>query len=166
MSSDNATDIESAAHPRPPPLPPAAPRRRRTLLIGALVALIVLIPLLAGGLWLGVNTARGRLVTIQRANAGPYPWSNATRKTAPSAQYAVFAQQNNPVDPAFRSYYTRENGKELLGAALTPAYPTELGWTQIFANGALVAPMQRERLRDGDASAQRAQRQHAAHGEI
>ncbi len=142
MSSDNATDIESAATPPPPPpLPPAAPRRKRTLLIGALVALVVLLPLLAGGLWLGVNTARERLVTIQRANAGPYPWSNATRKTAPSAQYAVFAQQNNPVDPAFRSYYTRENGKELLGSALTPAYPTELGWTQIFANGALVAPM-------------------------
>jgi hypothetical protein len=30
----------------------------------------------------------------------------------------------------------------LLGNALTPAYLTNLGWTQIFANGALIAPTQ------------------------
>ncbi len=40
------------------------------------------------------------------------------------------------------SYYTRVNGAALLGNALTPAYLTQLGWTQIFANGALVAPTQ------------------------
>src|SRR6185312_13539783 len=146
MSSDNATDTESTAPvPSIPPIPPilpAAPRRRWTLLLVALVALVALAPVLVGGIWLYTRVVSGSLVTINRANAGPYSWSNATRKTAPSAQYAVFAQQNNPVDPAFRSYYTRENGKELLGAALTPAYQTELGWTQIFANGALVAPMQ------------------------
>lgn len=141
MSSDNATPIESAATP-PPPLPAAAPRRKHTLLIGALVALVVLIPLLAGGVWLGVNTARGKLLVIHRATPGAFPWSNDTRTTAPAAQYAVFAQQNNPVDPAFRSYYARANGPVLLGNALTPAYLTQIGWTQIFANGALVAPTQ------------------------
>lgn len=149
MSSDNLTESEPAIAPPPPPslpAPPAAPatrKRGRKTLISALIALVALVPVLAGGLWLHANTASRKLVVIQRATpGGAFPWSNDVRTTAPSAQYAVFAQQNNPVDPAFQAYYTRENGTVLLGNALTPAYLTQLGWVQVFANGALIAPTQ------------------------
>jgi hypothetical protein len=111
------------------------------LLIGALVVVALLVPALAGGVWWHVNNVPATLVVIHRTpQGGEFPWSNATRTTAPMPQYAAFAQDNNPVDPAFQAYYTRVNGATLLGNALTPAYLTQLGWTQIFANGALVAP--------------------------
>ncbi|MGE5333737.1 MAG: serine hydrolase [Nitrososphaerota archaeon] len=117
--------------------------RKRTLLLSALVALVVLMPVLAGGIWVRVHAPPNKLVVVHRATpGGSFPWSSATRTTAPSAQYAVFAQQHNPVDPAFQAYYARENGQVLLGNALTPAYPTQLGWLQIFANGALILPLQ------------------------
>src|SRR6185312_10939585 len=100
-------------------------------------------PALAGGVLWRVKNVPSSLVVVHRTpQGGAFPWSNVTRTTAPSPQYAVFAQQNNPIDPSFQAYYARVNGAVLLGAALTPAYLTELGWTQIFANGALVAPTQ------------------------
>lgn len=150
MSSDNVTQTDSVAAsvpaPEPSAPPPAAARPRHTrrkVLLGALVALAVLMPVLAGGLWVRVHSAPSKLVVIHRATpGGSFPWSNDARTTAPSAQYAVFAQQNNPVDPAFQAYYTRVHGATLLGNALTPAYLTQLGWLQIFANGALIAPAQ------------------------
>lgn len=139
MSSDYATQTDPAVTPAA--TPPTAPRRRRLLLIGALVALLV--PVLAGGFWLHANTTAKKLVVIHRTTpGGSFPWSNVTRTTAPNTQYAIFAQQNNPVDPAFQAYYTRVNGAVLLGNALTPAYLTRLGWVQIYANGALAAPIQ------------------------
>lgn len=164
MSSDNAThadtepvEIPPATPPPTPSTPPpvqasapipapmvspsAAPRRTRKLLLGGLVTLALLVPLLAGGIVLGANMASKNLVTINRATpGGSFTWSNSTRTTAPSPQYAIFAQQNNPVDPAFQAYYTRTHGAALLGNALTPAYSTHLGWIQIFTNGALIVP--------------------------
>lgn len=157
MSSDNVNETEAVEAPPPAPLlppapvkpevpevpaaaPAAAPRRRRVVLFVALVAL-VLLPVIAGGFWLRVHTTPGKLVVIHRATPdGTFPWSNEVRTTAPSPQYAIFAQQNNPVDPAFQVYYTRVNGAVLLGNALTPAYLTQIGWVQMFGNGALVAP--------------------------
>jgi Beta-lactamase enzyme family len=141
MLSDNATQTDPAAIFSPPP--PEVHERGRRLLISSLVAVLLLAPVLVGSLWWHANAAPDRLVVIHRAAPGAaFPWSNVTRTTAPSAQYAVFAKQNNPVDPAFQTYYTRVNGAVLLGNALTPAYLTRLGWMQIFANGALVAPTQ------------------------
>jgi beta-lactamase family protein len=139
MSSDYATQTDPAVTPTA--TPPTEPRHRRLLLIGALVALLV--PVLAGGFWLHANTTAKQLVVIHRTTpGGSFPWSNVTRTTAPDSQYAIFAQQNNPIDPAFQAYYTRVNGAVLLGNALTPAYLTRLGWVQIYANGALAAPTQ------------------------
>lgn len=141
MSSDYATQTDSAVTPPPASPTPPASRRRRLLRIGALVALLV--PLLAGSFWLHANTMANKLVVIHRTTpGGSFPWSNVTRTTAPDSQYAVFAQQDNPIDPAFQAYYTRVNGAVLLGKALTPAYLTRLGWVQIYANGALAAPTQ------------------------
>ena len=123
---------------------PKPQHRLRALLFGALIV-VILAPLLAGGIWLRVHTAPGGSSgpsATHGAARGSFPWSNATRTTAPTSQYAIFAQQNNPVDPAFKAYYGRVNGPTLLGPALTPAYPTHLGWLQIFANGALIAPTQ------------------------
>lgn len=148
MSSDNMTETEPVVPP--PPLRTTPGRRRRRLLIGSLVALVILVPVLGGGFWLATHTSFRNIVAPHRATpAGPFPWSNATRTTAPSAQYAVFAQQNNPVDPAFQAYYTRVHGTTLLGNALTPAYPTNIGWTQLFTNGALVVPAASTQTRTG-----------------
>ncbi|HET9981470.1 MAG TPA: serine hydrolase [Ktedonobacterales bacterium] len=112
----------------------------RALILVALVVVAVVPLLLAGGSWLRANMTHSGQTNQHGGTGGAFPWSNSTRTTTPTAQYAVFAQQNNPVDPAFQSYYTRVNGAVLLGPALTPAYPTHLGWLQMFANGALVAP--------------------------
>lgn len=145
MSSDNATQADQAtpeAILTPPPTP-ETPRNRRTLFISVLVIVALLVPALAGGVVWRVKNVPSSLVVVQRtAQGGAFPWSNATRTTAPSQQYAIFAQQNNPIDPAFQAYYARVNGAALLGNALTPAYLTQLGWTQVFTNGALVAPTQ------------------------
>ncbi|HEY1387310.1 MAG TPA: serine hydrolase [Ktedonobacterales bacterium] len=151
MSSDNATQADQdeqsdQAAPEAiltPPPAPETPRNRRTLLISALVIVALLASALAGGVLWRVKNVPSALVVVHRTpQGGAFPWSNVTRTTAPSPQYAVFAQQNNPVDPAFQAYYARVNGAVLLGNALTPAYLTQIGWTQIFANGALVAPTQ------------------------
>jgi hypothetical protein len=161
MSSDNATDNATQADQTdqagqvgqanqaapeailtPPPVP-ETPRSRRTLLISVLVIVALLVPALAGGVLWRVKNVPSSLVVVNRTpQGGAFAWSNVTRTTAPSPQYAIFAQQNNPVDPAFQAYYARVNGAVLLGAALTPAYLTQIGWTQVFANGALVAPTQ------------------------
>src|SRR6185312_14078031 len=148
MSSENATQADQADQADPgailtPPPSPETPRNRRTVLISVVVIVALLVPALAGGvLWRVKNVPSSLVVAHRTPQGGAFPWSNVTRTTAPSPQYAVFAQQNNSVDPAFQAYYARVNGAVLLGAALTPAYLTELGWTQIFANGALVAPTQ------------------------
>jgi hypothetical protein len=108
--------------------------------VSGLVALALLISLVAGGVWLRGNASPGNQAHQGGASGGAFPWSSATQTTAPAAQYAAFARQNNPIDPAFKAYYARVNGPVLLGAALTPAYSTRLGWLQIFANGALILP--------------------------
>lgn len=154
MSSNNVASTEpvDSAPPvspvSPPPIPPTkAPATRRQfwqrVLLGALIALLLLTSVIGGSVWLHLQPVPKKLVEIHRATPGGNdPWANDTRETAPSAQYAIFAQQRNPVDPAFQAYYTREHGSILLGNALTPAYLTNLGLTQIFANGALVVPTQ------------------------
>src|SRR6185437_5338935 len=148
MSSDNATQADHADQADPeailtPPSAPETPRNRRTVLISVLVIVALLVPALAGGVLWRVKNVPSALVVVHRTpKGGAFPWSNVTRTTAPSSQYTVFAGQNNPIDPAFQAYYARVNGAVLLGNALTPAYLTQLGWTQIFANGALVAPTQ------------------------
>ncbi len=146
MSSDNATQptrLQADPEAILTPPPPETPGNRRTVFISAIVIVALLVSALAGGVWWRVKNVPATLVVVHRTpQSGAFPWSNVTRTTAPSPQYAVFAQQNNPVDPAFQAYYTRVNGAALLGEALTPAYLTQLGWTQIFANGALVAPTQ------------------------
>ena len=148
MSSENATQADQDDQAAPeailtPPPSPETPRNRRTVLISVLVIVALLVPALAGGVLWRVKNVPSSLVVVHRTpQGGAFPWSNVTRTTAPSPQYAIFAGQNNPIDPAFQAYYARVNGAVLLGNALTPAYLTELGWTQIFANGALVAPTQ------------------------
>src|SRR6185437_6294130 len=148
MSSDNATQADHADQADPeailtPPSAPETPRNRRAVLVSVLVIVALLVPALAGGvLWRVKNVPSSLVVAHRTPQGGAFSWSNVTRTTAPSPQYVVFAQQNNPIDPAFQAYYARVNGAILLGNALTPAYLTQLGWTQVFTNGALVAPTQ------------------------
>jgi hypothetical protein len=108
MSSDNATQADQAgqadqAAPEAiltPPPAPETPRDRRTVLISVLVIVALLVPALAGGVLWRVKNVPSSLVIVHRTpQGGAFPWSNVTRTTAPSPQYAVFAQQNNPVDP-------------------------------------------------------------------
>ncbi len=129
-----------------PPLAPSRPEPRRGLRLVAIIAMLLLLPVVIAGTLLQLQSSQrtGTAPTAQPTVArttGPFQWQSDTLKTAPDPQFAVFATQKNPVDPAFQQYYARHNGATLLGNALTPGYTTDGGWIQIFANGALLKPI-------------------------
>src|SRR5678809_1293937 len=100
MSSENATQADQDDQAAPeailtPPPSPETPRNRRTVLISVLVIVALLVPALAGGVLWRVKNVPSSLVVVHRTpQGGAFPWSNVTRTTAPSPQYAIFAQQN------------------------------------------------------------------------
>jgi beta-lactamase class A len=129
-----------------PPLAPEKPRPRRGLRIVAVTVMLLLLPIVGAGTWLQLRSSQSirasATPTAQPTAAitGPFQWQSDTLKTPPNPQFAVFATQKNPVDPAFQQYYAKHNGATLLGNALTPGYTTNGGWIQVFTNGALLKP--------------------------
>ena len=128
-----------------PPLAPSWPEPRRGLRLVAIIAMLLLLPVVIAGTLLQLQSSQrtGTVPTAQPtvARTGPFQWQSDTLKTSPDPQFAIFATQKNPVDPAFQQYYAKHNGATLLGNALTPGYTTDGGWIQIFANGALLKPI-------------------------
>lgn len=129
-----------------PPLAPDKPKSRRGLRITAVVAMLLLLPVVIGGTLLQLRASRSigstTLPTAQPtlATTGPFQWGDDTLKTAPDPRFTVYTTMKSPVDPAFQQYYAQHNGAILLGSALTPGYATAGGWIQIFTNGALLKP--------------------------
>ena len=65
--------------------------------------------------------------------------ASATAVTRLDAANAAFGAQTFAVAPAFTTYYGAHDGQNTLGAAITPAFTSNLGETQFFAGGALVS---------------------------
>jgi hypothetical protein len=114
--------------------------------VAAVTLVLLLLPLLIAGTWLHLrvtpNAGTGYIPSPQPTpvTTGPFQWEHATQKTTPDPQFAAFAAQRSPVDPAFQQYYAAHDGATLLGSALTPGYAAHGGWIQVFTNGALLKP--------------------------
>lgn len=117
-------------------------RRPRLALLMALGAVLLLLPLFASLAWIhGRSSSAPMRISRQTPTPqGPFPWSNETRTTAPNPLYAVFARQQPGIAPAFQAYYQAHGGESVLGPAVTPGYPTDAGYVQIFRNAALLLP--------------------------
>ena len=133
---------------RIPPLrltPFQRPRRVKPLVWGGLAgaALLLLLPaLLASVLWpaLGLSSPFGG--PPDRIPRGAQAWATATAVTPLAADGASFGAQTYPVDARLAAGYAAHGGQSALGAAVTPAFPCNLGLAQFFANGALLLPSQ------------------------
>jgi hypothetical protein len=62
----------------------------------------------------------------------------AAARVTPATQSVAAVGQHVTVDSTFQAYYTANAGAQFLGAPLTPAFLTEDGLAQFFANGELV----------------------------
>ncbi len=94
----------------------------RVMLIGALALVVVALPpLLIFGVWPRFHGASGNQINTL------FPWAGSTQQTAPSADDAAFATQQDAVDPAFAAYYTAHAGATTLGTPLTPGFLTRSG---------------------------------------
>lgn len=67
-------------------------------------------------------------------------WKSDTTTTVPSYDFPDPGPGEFSVSPPFQSYYQSHQGSTSLGAPLTVAFPTERGWMQFFASGALLLP--------------------------
>lgn len=72
--------------------------------------------------------------------AGLPTWVVNTGTTPEQTGGADWAAHGVAVAPAFAPYYAAHAGSQLLGHALTPAFPSAGGLIQVFANGALFLP--------------------------
>ncbi|HEX9038960.1 MAG TPA: serine hydrolase [Ktedonobacterales bacterium] len=117
-------------------IPRWAPYATIAALIGLpLILLAVLLPAL-------LNQAR-RAAQPDRLPGLTTRLQGAKTLTPLDPANAAFGAQAYPVAPDFAAYYAAHNGPASLGAALTPAFPSNLGETQFFTNGALVGTGQR-----------------------
>ncbi len=93
-----------------------------------------------------VPVARDTLITN-----GDDTWIEDTQTTRPTFDFSAPETSTVSVSPLFASYYNTHNGATNLGAAVTLAFPTYLGWMQFFNSGALyLPPARREHVHDSD----------------
>lgn len=115
--------------------------------IASIVAVIWLVPLVSATAWIEHTSTRKQATMSASGDAQSdamlaAPWKHDTRKMA--AQFPLAQQspgQQLAVDPAFAAYYNSHDGNDMLGAPLTPAYPTAGGTIQFFTSGALLLPV-------------------------
>ncbi|HEY7849253.1 MAG TPA: serine hydrolase, partial [Ktedonobacterales bacterium] len=117
------------------------PRRAQPFVWGGLAgaALLLLLPaLLASMLWPTLRLASPFGGPPDRIPRGASAWANATATTPLVATDASFGAQAYPVDAQFVAGYAARGGQSTLGAAVTPAFTSNLGLVQFFANGVLL----------------------------
>ncbi len=73
-------------------------------------------------------------------------WHGDGRVTAPIFDFSISGTQSVQVSPLFKRYYSSHSGSASLGAPLTAAFPTEVGWIQFFGSGALLLPTMQQTL--------------------
>jgi beta-lactamase class A len=75
------------------------------------------------------------------ATNGATRWAGDSTITAPRFDFPVPGSSQAPsVSPLFARYYSSHSGASSLGGPLTIAFPTQQGWIQFFAWGALLLP--------------------------
>ncbi len=75
------------------------------------------------------------------ATNGATRWVDDSTVTAPRFDFPVPGSSQAPsVSPLFARYYSSHSGASSLGGPLTVAFPTQQGWIQFFAWGALLLP--------------------------
>src|SRR2546430_3288246 len=75
------------------------------------------------------------------ATNGATRWAGDSTITAPRFDFPVPGRSQAPsISPLFAQYYSRHSGASILGSPLTIAFPTQQGWIQFFAWGALLLP--------------------------
>ncbi|MFL5586218.1 MAG: hypothetical protein ACJ8DI_01015, partial [Ktedonobacteraceae bacterium] len=86
--------------------------------------------------WHGLpgTPAASTTVAINGANH----WVGDRKVTVPAFDFSAPGSQKVNTSPLFERYYHSHSGVTSLGAPVTPAIPTEQGWIQFFASGALL----------------------------
>ncbi|HEX6478822.1 MAG TPA: serine hydrolase [Ktedonobacteraceae bacterium] len=98
---------------------------------------------------LGHSSAAAPRVSNTVIINGADRWIGDSQATKPTFDLSAPETSTVSVSPLFASYYSTHNGATSLGAAVTPAFPTEQGWMQFFHTGALFLPAaQREHVYD------------------
>ena len=95
--------------------------------------------LLITPLWPAINGHFARPRQPDQLPALTARLATATAVTRLNAANAAFGDQTFAVAPAFTTYYATHDGQNTLGAAITPAFTSNLGVTQFFTGGALVS---------------------------
>lgn len=87
---------------------------------------------------------RGTDAVITNASNGANQWVGESKVTAPDFDFSVPEAQALSVSPLFERYTRSHGGAINLGAPLTAAFPTDQGWLQFFASGALLLPVSQQ----------------------
>ncbi len=93
-----------------------------------------------------VSAIHNETLAFNGANA----WSSDGKITQPIFPFSSTASQKISVSQLFNHYYAVHSGMESLGVPLTVAFPTDQGWIQFFASGALLLPAQQSENSDAD----------------
>jgi hypothetical protein len=95
--------------------------------------------------WHGLpgKPAASTTVAINGANH----WIGDRKVTPPAFDFSAPGSQEVNISPLFERYYNSHGGVTSLGAPVTPAIPTEQGWIQFFASGALLLPAAQQKHR-------------------
>jgi hypothetical protein len=105
----------------------------------AKLAAFILLPALLLALLLPViDSQLARLRQTDQLPALTTRLASATAITRLDTANAAFGDQTYTVAPQFAAYYATHDGQDTLGAAITPAFMSNLGETQFFMGGALV----------------------------
>jgi beta-lactamase class A len=100
-----------------------------------------LVPLFSVNAWVGSKLPSRSRESASVATVGiVQQWITSTTITTPRFSIAPPAAQDAHVDPLFQAYYAAHAGADVLGQALTAAFPTDQGWVQFFMSGALLQP--------------------------
>jgi hypothetical protein len=82
-------------------------------------------------------TPTGSKVTVLN---GANLWDGDSKVTVPSFDFSATEPQSLSVSPLFELYYHSHSGPTSLGSPVSAAFPSDQGWIQFFAWGALLLP--------------------------
>jgi hypothetical protein len=71
---------------------------------------------------------------------GADSWEDDSKTTPASFDFSANKPQSLSISPLFEPYYYSHSGATSLGVPVSVAFPTDQGWIQFFAWGALLLP--------------------------
>lgn len=105
---------------------------------GVVGGVVLLVAVVVAMLWPAPRLQVNRALGVQDLPALTSRLDGDTQSASLSPANADFGQTTYPTAQAFTAYYTARDGATTLGAAITPAFTSNLGQTQFFADGALI----------------------------